>query len=322
MIFFMKDDADIHSKIDKIGSHQNLEAFLYAEECLRRNINTYWSSLDNINYDDNRIKLYDLKNKQTLVVSIPELHKYSDILLFKTVGSIESKLLNIKKGMTFLNKHYKGTIINNPDTIIYGSNKNYLIDLQKNKFPIIPSDIFPNNISEKELKNSYKDCSKYLIKSATGELSNSLMNLSEIDENWLRRKENKVGGWIVQPIQNDVWNGEYQIVFFGDKLSHAQVKAYQKKNSAIPKQDERTFHPYNPSKDEIQMCLEMKQHIEHDMRKTIHYFRCDYFKNKLNKMSILEFEMVNPGFFLMYRERTESNKIAKNFIDYLLTKSR
>ena len=70
------------------------------------------------------------------------------------------------------------------------------------------------------------------------------------------------------------------------------------------------------------MCLEMKQHIEHDMRKTIHYFRCDYFKNKLNKMSILEFEMVNPGFFLMYRERTESNKIAKNFIDYLLTKSR
>ncbi|MBQ8437035.1 MAG: hypothetical protein IJX20_05240 [Alphaproteobacteria bacterium] len=89
-----------------------------------------------------------------------------------------------------------------------------------------------------------------------------------------------------------------------------------KTNDGTPNQkDRQIITSYIPTNTEMGLCLEIKQHVENKLRKNLNFFRCDFFKDKSQKISILEFEMFNPGFFFHKREREENLAIAKNFID-------
>ena len=68
----------------------------------------------------------------------------------------------------------------------------------------------------------------------------------------MRYKESKVGGWVIQPIKNEIWNGEYQLVFVGGKLIYGQKKNYPKgQESDLPNQKNRIIEKYHPSEDTI-----------------------------------------------------------------------
>lgn len=117
-------------------------------------------------------------------------------------------------------------------------------------------------------------------------------------------------------MREEVFNGEYQLIFFGDEFSHGQVKMVGKKADGTPNQANRVIHTnYKPNQDEVNLCMDLKGYMEDTFHKELHFFRCDFFKDKFGHPSVLEFEMCNPGFFFHKRERKEDLQISKHFLD-------
>lgn len=337
MIFLMKDEETIKKHLEYLGKSrhilsstyflekeqgQNAEYYLYAEEAIRRGIDTYWLGLDNIGNCENEttdVKLYHLNSKKAIKTKISELDKLSDTLVIRTIGNVTERIDLIKKVMLFLKKNYHGDIINNPDYILYGSNKRYLLDLQNANLPVIPTDFYIGEQDIRTIQQRYDDPKKFIIKPAVGELSKGFYKLSDITMDWWKRKNtNDYGehGWIVQPLKEEVFEGEYQLIFFGDEFSHGQIKMAGKKEDGTPSQATRTIQTnYRPNQDEINLCMDIKAQMEDTVRKQLHFFRCDFFKDKFGHPSVLEFEMCNPGFFFHKRERKEDLEIAKHFLD-------
>ncbi len=252
------------------------------------------------------------------------MHNFSDIMVIRTIGNVTERVELIKKGVSYLKKAYKGQIINNPDFIIYGSNKRYLLDLQTANIPVIPTDFYEGWENIQEIKGKYDNPHRYIIKPAVGELSKGFYKLAHITPDWWNNKKDDFGkyGWIVQPLKEEVFDGEYQLIFFGNEFSHAQVKMVGKTEDGTPNQKDRNFDTlYKPSNEELKLCLEIKQHVENKLNQQLNFFRCDFLKDKSQRISVLEFEMFNPGFFFHKRERQEDLKIAQHFINSI-TKNR
>ena len=182
---------------------------------------------------------------------------------------------------------------------------------------------------------NFSNLEEYIIKPLSGELSNSISNLSEINEEFLRKKELKVKGWIIQPIIKDIWNGEYQMSFLNKNLIYSQKKNYIKDgNESILNQKKRVLEKYYPTKKEINISKKLIEYFKKLYNIDIDICRINFIKDENNNPILLEFEMVNPGLFIGYmnsddediinitskiREYCE-NKLKNNKVYYLNNK--
>lgn len=309
---------DMKSIYQTCFNHE-LDVFSYAFKYSKWDL--FWTCLDFINETDNSIILYEPVNEKYLTIPLENLNNLIDFTIFKYLGSVESQRDLIIKKLNVLEKFFKGVIINHPDTIRYAIRKDYLLELKKAGFPIIDNTlIYQNTVSYNELVDCIdKSATEYIIKPVTGELANSLSILDEINEDWLRKKESKVGGWIIQPINYDVWNGEYRLVFFGSVCSLGQRKRYLKKeeNQKIPSEKFRVFQPYIPNNTELELALEVRDFWENQLGKKIYTFRFDFIKSNENIMKILEFEAVNPGFGFHVISEKEQKRVAQEYVSFL-----
>ena len=262
MIFLMKDEETIKKHLEYLGKSrhilsstyflekeqgQNAEYYLYAEEAIRRGIDTYWLGLDNIGNCENEttdVKLYHLNSKKAIKTKISELDKLSDTLVIRTIGNVTERIDLIKKVMLFLKKNYHGDIINNPDYILYGSNKRYLLDLQNANLPVIPTDFYIGEQDIRTIQQRYDDPKKFIIKPAVGELSKGFYKLSDITMDWWKRKNtNDYGehGWIVQPLKEEVFEGEYQLIFSEMNFPMVKLKWRVKRKMVLPAKQPELF---------------------------------------------------------------------------------
>lgn len=319
MIIILKNPQDIYEKSNQLSDKINLETLLFTNALKSNSEKVFWTCLDW--FQENKIHIFDPITKQNLMCNYKNIDKIDNIVLFKHMGSVEGQIEKIKSIFKNLETNSNLRIINNTNVFLYGFDKKYLLELKKTGFPVIPTKLYSNKTSFNELDNEYKILSNYLIKPTTGELSNSVKLLSDIDDNWLRYKETKVNNWLIQEFQNDIWNGEYQTVFFNNSLSHAHKKLFEKSNSQkLPSNNLRKFYEYNPNNKEIDLAMDIKKFVEQKLQTHIDYFRFDFIKDKNNNPKILEFEMVNPGFFLMYYPFEKSKIISHNFINEMLGK--
>lgn len=283
------------------------------EEFINNGWKVYLTSIENLDESRNEyMRVYDIENDKDLTMTIDEVNTEIKAMIIRVIGSIEGNFFNIKKYLEYLQNNYKGLVINDPKAMIKGMTKNYLTEIDEETLlnigiKMIPTKIYDNHVSMDTLKHDYDNLSDYLIKPLSGELSNSLKNLGEIDEEFLRYKENKVLGWVVQPIMQEVWNGEYQMAFLGGKLVYAQCKEYTNKDSSIPTQKSRILHKYSPSNDEITMAKKLIEYFKEKYNLTIHICRVDFMKDKNGMPILLEFEMVNPGFFIGYMDENDND---------------
>lgn len=281
-------------------------------EFINNNWNVYLSSIDNFDENKNKyIRIYDIRNNKDISLTIEEVNEKVNAMIIRVIGSIEGNFNNIKNHLTYLEKNYHGLVINDPKAMIKGMTKHYLKEIEELKeISLIPTEIYDNKIKLSELDKKYKNKKEYLIKPVSGELSNSLMNLNDVTEEILRYKENKVLGWVIQPIMKEIWNGEYQMVFLGKKLIYSQKKEYTNDNELIPNQKKRTLIKYNPTEKEITIGKKIIDYFSKKYDLKIHICRIDFMKDKNDKPILLEFEMVNPGFFIGYMK--ENDKDIKN----------
>lgn len=254
--------------------------------------------------------VYKISNNESRNMTINDINKEISVMIIRNLGSVEANFEMIQTCLKYLLKNYKGKTINDLNSMLKGMTKNYLVEIDPEKLKeigmeTIPSKIFPNTVSFEEICKSYpSDRENYLIKPVTGELSNSLKCLAEIDEQFLRYKENKVGGWVVQPIQKDIWNGEFQISFLNGQPVYAQEKTYPKDGN-VPNQKERTILKFHPTQNEISIMQNVIKYFSNLYNLNIVLCRIDFMKDANEVPKLLEFEMVNPGFFIGYMKEND-----------------
>ena len=234
------------------------------QELPKRGWNVYLTTLENIEIENKLWKdVYYLNGHERRNLTISDVNDKIDIIMIRNVGSVEANFDKLQKYLTFLIDEYKGKVLNNPKAMKKGMTKNYLLEIDKNYMKsigikTIQTKAYPNSVSIEEIIRDFSNLDNYIIKPITGELSNSLTTLDKIDEKFLRNKETKVGGWIVQPIQEQIWNGEYQLVFIDNELIYSQQKQYTRKNNEkFPEQKNRIISKYEPSNEEIEKAKKL-----------------------------------------------------------------
>lgn len=249
--------------------------------------------------------VYNVSDGKTKSMSVVDINKEIGLMIIRNVGSVEGNYDVILKYLNYIvDSQYIGCVLNNPIAMIKGMKKDYLVNLDRNALQrlgmeTIPTDLFPNTINLDSLRQKYNHLGMYVVKPSTGELSNSIECLSNVTEDFLRRKEKKVGGWIVQPIREEIWNGEYQMVFLGKEMLYSQIKHYHK-NGVLPSQKDRSLENYSPSDFEIGIGRKVIQYFEEFYDTDINICRIDFMKKLDGTPILLEFECVNPGFFIGY----------------------
>ena len=254
--------------------------------------------------------VYQISSDERRNMTIHDINNEISIMIIRNLGSVEANFDMIQKCLKYLLENYKGKTINDINSMLKGMTKNYLVEIDPDKLrkigmETIPSNIFPNTVSFSEICENYPlDRENYLIKPVTGELSNSLKCLADIDEQFLRYKENKVGGWVIQPIQKDIWNGEFQISFLNGQPVYAQEKTYPKDGN-VPNQKERTILKFHPTEHEISIMQNVIKYFSELYNLNIVLCRIDFMKDSNGVPKLLEFEMVNPGFFIGYMKEND-----------------
>lgn len=298
---------------------ESLELEVMTKVFSKKNWECYWTCLKWLNLDKGTIQFFEPFKRTTQTIKLNQLSSSFTVIVFRIIGNVEGQRDFILQVINHLQSNFSGLIINHPETMKYGIRKDYLLELQKNNFPVIPTKYFETNISYADLYKEVKSNNDYIIKPITGELSNSFAKIEnenqvrfydsgsdsekiDLGEDFLRRKESKIGGWLLQPFYHEIWDeGEYQLVFFRENFSHGCKKTYSRvPGSFLPSQNHREISLYEPSEDETSLAIAIKRFFEQKLNKPIYTFRFDYLKLRTGEMKILEFEILNPGFFIGY----------------------
>lgn len=298
------------------------ESYFVIKEFMKNNWECYITGMDSIDIKKLNFKsIYDVKKGTVSQFNIEKLNKKIDIMFVKVVGDVFRRVEYISEYLTNLNDNFNGIIINNPKAMLKGMDKRYLIDLIGRGMSVIDTTYFKKDISFNDIDRKIKNKKDYIIKPINGELSTNLSQLDCISEEILRNAESSVEGWIMQPYMKEIWNGEYQMFFIGDKYIRAQKKEYSfvnedEKNKA-PNQGSRKIIAYIPIKQEIKKALEYKREFEKLYDTELLIWRCDYIKDKNNEVKLLELETVNPGWFFRYISIEEKKYFVKIIFDYI-----
>lgn len=297
------------------------ELHYVTEALLIKGWKVYWALLENVDLDTLHFRrLYEVQHETYVDFGIDQLNQNVDMILARILGSVEGKLATVKRYFERLQESFEGITVNDPASVVHGLRKDYLFDLIGAGFNTIATDYYENTVTFAELEQKYAgQLHEHLVKPVTGELSNSLKVLGETNEEFFRYKESKVGGWLVQPVRPEIWGGEYQLFFLGDSCTHANKKVYERsdRHPVVPSQENRLIDPYDPTESEITLARTLKQfYVEHFGLHT-DIFRLDFMKDEDGTPIIVEFETVNPGFFIKYISDERKLKIAEDFEAFL-----
>lgn len=293
-------------------------------------------------------------------IKIIELHQWCSHVIFKYLGSVESQHDKILKSLKSLKSYAGVIINHPDTIEYALRKDYYMKLKEAGFPVIENTRIFENTVKYEELVHWVeleigKHPRDFIIKPVTGELANSLDVLSEIGkprpglksttlsarltnierqvnqadakrvqdetpDEWLRRKESKVGGWIVQEYHHDVWNGEYRLVFFGKICVLGLRKKYLKfsEDQIIPSEKYRVFDTYRATDEELELARDVRDYWEKNLGKKVHFFRFDFIKSEDgSEIKILEFEAVNPGLGFGALSMEKRRRVCAEFVSYL-----
>lgn len=250
--------------------------------------------------------VYDVNSDSYIDLSIEDLNQRVVAVIPRMLGSIEAQRDNISYFFSNLKRSFSGLVINHPDTVLYALKKNYLKDLVPFGINLPQTDIYDVNITYDYLSNKY-NINKHIIKPLTGELSNSVCLLRDIDQTFLNRKREKVGGWIIQPYYKTIWNGERQYLFINGELIYGYMKAYvdtdadDKKKDKLPKLHNIKFiQEFEVRSNDVDLCHKTLNVLNNKLGYITYICRFDIIDDLNGEPMIMECEMINPSFRSWY----------------------
>ena len=299
---------------ENFGKGESKEIYFFTKHFNFCGYTTFIANFENVNKNTlEHGDVYDTTSDNHFDFSFKDINEKLLVIIPRMLGSIEKQLDIVADFFTHLNKNFTGIVINNPKTVIYGLRKNYLKDLEPFGINLPKTDIYDTAVKYDYLTEKYKD-QKYVIKPLTGELGNSVEFLSSVNQDFLDKKKAKVGGWILQPFYDTIWQGERQYLYVNNKLSYGYLKDYVgKEENTLPRLKNIDFvKDYNNSDEDILLCEKTINILNEQLKYPTFICRFDIIDDLDSKPMILECELVNPSFRSWYLK-----KIATEVVDLI-----
>lgn len=250
---------------------------------------TYLLDWRSVNADGVSDRTYSISDSEFISLDLNSL----DLLFVKNLGKIH---LEQEAFLSFLNiiEKLENKVINNPVSMRNNLDKEYIIRLQEEGFLVVPT----SNVNEFDLENlihSKKDLNKLIIKPRYfGEGGVGVCKLSELNNDGaLNQYLESYSPVILQPFLRGIYDGEFSLIFLGNRYSHGVLKQTERNDFRINEDFGTRYSGYAPTKEE----LDIAHSIIESWDDPIGITRVDMFRDN-GTLYISEVEMVNPSFYI------------------------
>jgi glutathione synthase/RimK-type ligase-like ATP-grasp enzyme len=192
----------------------------------------------------------------------------------------------------------KVTKLLNPFELVkWNAHKSYLLDLEQQGVPIIPTILIRKNEAQNSARifNSLKFDEMVIKPAISGGAVGALMAKKSDPQLFTHLNELlKTHDVLIQPfISNILDDGEVSLIYFAGKFSHAIHKKGAKGEYRVQEEYGGSVHLYNPTLEE----LELSENILSKTKIPATYARVDLVKYE-GKATLMEFEIIEPELFL------------------------
>ncbi|MEB2785934.1 ATP-grasp domain-containing protein [Algoriphagus persicinus] len=197
--------------------------------------------------------------------------------------------------------------LNSFETIIWNSSKTYLLEIEAKGFPVIAGMILGRGkiISLEEIASKVKS-ETWVVKPLVSGGAKNTLKLERAD--WAKYAE-QIQSWVdneaflVQPFISEVEKiGEYSLVFFNGKFSHAVLKTPACNDFRVQHYFGGTIKTINPSESMLTYC----QALVNEFATESLYVRVDGVEID-GTFYLMELEMIEPYLFLGVSEQALIN---------------
>jgi glutathione synthase/RimK-type ligase-like ATP-grasp enzyme len=218
----------------------------------------------------------------------------ADLIVARSLGSVEANINLIGKYFQVLSNFFGSSVINHPAAMMYGRDKQYLKWLGSIGVPTVSTHFFAPAVTYSEIIGEISwEPNAAIIKPVTGEAGNSVFRLDTVSEETLRWKEDKVGGWLVQPFLRNIHLGERSLIFVNGSFVYCVKKTPRGEEFLTNARWSPDYELCTPTKEE----LEMAEHIVSSWPLPLHTARVDLV-GLPGQILVMEVETVNPSFYI------------------------
>lgn len=198
-------------------------------------------------------------------------------------------------------------VFNDMDTILWNSDKKYLLDVQKKGFHIVPT-FFLDKGKEPDLESCFQQFNTDLlvIKPTVSGGSKNTIKLDKKD--WKTQKPTidsfvETEEYMVQPFIEEIASvGEFSYLFFNGQFSHAVLKSAKSGEFRVQHYFGGQVKSVNPSKDQLQKIQQIVDEFAEDTL----YARVDGVWIE-GVFYLMELELIEPYLFLFTSESAKNN---------------
>ncbi len=197
--------------------------------------------------------------------------------------------------------------LNSIDTILWSSDKYYLLEIESKGFSIVPTK-FLKKQEKFHLENFFQEFNtdNLVIKPT---VSGGAKNTLKLQRRTWKEKERKIQEWLekedfmVQPFVEEVAKtGEYSYIFFNGQFSHAVLKIAKQGEFRVQHFFGGKIHPITPSQKELDY---MQQIVDAFAAGTL-YARVDGVWRE-GVFYLMELELIEPYLFLFTSKKAIEN---------------
>ncbi len=255
-----------------------------------QSIDTYvfsWKSLT----DQGKIKeAYSINKGETKEL---DPNKELDIIFTKQLGNIANCPQEFLNYLTNLG-NVNAIKVNEPERMFVNLDKKYLIELQKECFPVVPTVNVYNRKLEELLKYDFGTKHEDIILKPRvfGESGNGVVKASDFkgNEEEFSKYIDQNQPVIAQPMMEEIFKGERSLIFLGEEFSHGIIKKSATDNYKINISFGTEYTRYFPEQNELEMALKVIDHYNDQNQMT----RIDFLDTD-DGPKIMEVERINPS---------------------------
>lgn len=200
-------------------------------------------------------------------------------------------------------------LLNPVEMVLWNADKHYLKEISEAGFYIIPSIFLEKDVTT-DLAGLFTrlGADKIIVKPCVSGGSKNTFTLVKGDPelgkhplNELLRQE----AFIAQPFLKEIHAGEWSLVFFGGRFSHAIVKKPKEGDFRVQPQYGATIHSVQPDAVVIKEATALVRRFAADAL----YTRVDGVLVD-GKLALMELELIEPLLYTVFEERSVENYLA------------
>ena len=269
-------------------------------------MDTYVFSWKNLTNEGKVNEAYSINEGKTKEL---DLNKELDIVYTKQLGNIANCPQEFLNYLTNLG-NVTTIKVNEPERMFANLDKNYLIRLQKEGFPVVPTINVYNRKLEELLQYDFGTKHEDIILKPRvfGESGNGIVKLSDFenDEDKFNKYIDQNQPVIAQPMMEEIFKGERSLIFLGNEFSHGIIKKSATDNYKINISFGTEYARYFPKQNELEMAHKVIDYYNDRNQMT----RIDFLDTD-NGPKIMEVERINPSTY------TTQVGLAQHFCDNL-----